>query len=105
MLAPGTTVVCPHCRVFADALAADLPAELSLRCPWCNVAELAARWAEVAEATACPDCQHPLALHVAWYTANGEAPSPFERALAKAVDAPCTICRCRRTGGREVVVA
>jgi len=105
MIPPGSWVVCPHCRVFADALAGELPGELAIRCPWCGVANRGAQWAEVAARSSCPECRHPLALHVAWYTADGKPPDPLSRELAHPTDAPCTQCACTAPSGSRIVVA
>lgn len=104
MIAAGTWVCCPACRLYADGLATETPPALKLPCPWCKLAAHDARaWARCAAETECGTCQHPKSLHTCYGTSDGEAPVPGQHVVS--IPWPCSACGCKATHGENVVRA
>lgn len=98
MIAAGSWVCCPSCRLYADAFASEVPPDLSLPCPWCRRSAPAEQWAKCAEETRCSECQHPATLHLCYYTPDGMAPQPGVKVVADA--STCSACGCAGAAGK-----
>jgi len=92
MVPAGCVIVCPACRVFVDVTGTPLEAGYVMQCPWCMGRQTLAQFAMAAARELCPDCHHPTAAHVGWWTPDGSPPHPATRAYSRATAAPCVVC-------------